>query len=370
MNLGRPWKALIFGVVIFFSFINVAPSFSTPTSKIYIAKMTKPHLPSAPNGGSDDYRCFLVDPKIQENSLITSVEFLPEQRAMMHHAILFQVKAKDLAQAITLDDNGKGWPCFGGTGTGSAFSSFLTTPWLSSWAPGRDKDQMPKGYATPIARGDRIVLQIHYNLLAAPHGKIHSDQSKVLITSVLAKGSHLKILSAELVAAPVELACPKGVTGNLCDRRKSLADLAMRTSAASAFESVGLNLLCGQSVFKPKSSTTSICDKKITSKELVVKATPHMHMLGSSLKIILNPGTSGAKVILNRAHYNFDDQSATILKNPIQLKAGDTVRVICTYNPKLRAQIPELKKLPPRYVTWGEGSADEMCLGVMGVARN
>ena len=58
-----------------------------------------------------------------------------------------------------------------------------------------------------------------------------------------------------------------------------------------------------------------------------------------------------------------------MLKTPIALKPGDIVRVVCTYNPKLRQMLPELKKLPPRYVTWGEGTSDEMCLGVMGVAR-
>lgn len=326
-------------------------------------------MPSAPNGGTDDYRCFLIDPKIQADSLITSVEFLPQQRKLMHHAILFQVGKQDLTAAIALDNKGIGWPCFGGTGVGSSFSSFLTTPWLSSWAPGRNKDVMPKGYATPFAKGDRLVVQIHYNLLAARNAKAQPDQSSVRMTAVPAKGSSLQTLYAELVAAPVELACPAGVTGDLCDRGKSLRDLALRTSNASAFEAAGLNLLCGQSAFSPAPSTTSICDKKITANLTVLKATPHMHLLGTSLKLILNPRTPQEKIILNRPKYNFDDQSATILKTPIKLKIGDTVRVVCTYDPKLRSLLPELKSLAPRYVTWGEGSSDEMCLGVMGVSR-
>ncbi len=360
--------------VIFVTFIslpifNATNSFSVEKVKIYTATMTKAHLPSGPNGGTDDYRCFLIDPRVTEDSLITSVEFLPQQRNLMHHAILFQVGKQDLAAAIAADKKGNGWPCFGGTGVGAGFSSFLTSPWLSSWAPGRDKDVMPKGYGTPIAKGDRIVMQIHYNLLAATGGKVNADQSSVRFTAVPTKGSALRTLYAELVAAPVELACPDGVVGELCDRGKSLADLARRTSSASAFESAGLNLLCGQSVFKPIPSTTSVCDKKITANLTVLKATPHMHLLGTSLKLILNPGSTEEKIILDRPKYNFDDQSATVLQRPIKLKAGDTVRVVCTYDPKLRGLLPELKDLPPRYVTWGEGSSDEMCLGVMGVSR-
>lgn len=337
---------------------------------IYTAKMTKPHLPSAPADGTDDYRCFLMDPKVTQDSLITSVKFLPQQRVLFHHAILFQVSAKDLPEAVALDNNGAGWPCFGGIASGASFSSFLTSPWLSSWAPGRDVDVMPAGFATPFHKGDRLVMQVHYNLLLRQLGMTVTDQSKVELTTVPAKGSNLRTLYGDMVAAPVELACPQGVTGNLCDRGKSLTDLGRRTSLGSAFEAAGLNLLCGQSAFKPVPSTTSTCDKKITQNELVVKATPHMHLLGTSLKLILNPGTPGEKVILDRPHYNFDDQSPTVLKNPIALKAGDTVRVVCTFDPKLRSILPALRKLPPRYVTWGEGSSDEMCLGVMGVSRN
>jgi len=343
---------------------------ATPGTVIYTAQMSKPHLPASPADGTDDYHCFLMDPKVNQDSLITSVKFLPQQRVLFHHAILFQVSTKDLPEAITLDNNGAGWPCFGGLGSGASFSSFLTSPWLSSWAPGRDVDVMPAGYGTPFHKGDRLVMQVHYNLLLRQLGMTVTDQSKVAITTVPAKGSKLRTLYGDMVAAPVELACPPGVTGDLCDRGKSLTDLGRRTSQASAFEAAGINLLCGQSAFKPVPSTTSTCDKKIMQDELVVKATPHMHLLGTSLKLILNPGTPGEKLILNRPQYNFDDQSPTVLKAPIALKVGDTVRVVCTFDPKLRSILPALRKLPPRYVTWGEGSSDEMCLGVMGVARN
>lgn len=367
-------RTLVFFIVptlLFSTVLGAGVSIAQVTLKgtVYVAQMVKPHLPQGSNGGSDDYHCFLIDPKVRQDSLITQVEFQPQRRGMIHHAIMFLVGEKDLAEAISLDKNGAGWPCFGGTGIGSSFSSFLTSPWLSSWAPGRDKEIMPTGYGTPIAKGDRIVLQVHYNLLAITSGKIPTDQSGVKIFTIPAKGAHLQVLYSELVAAPVELACPIGVSGPLCNRGKSLIDLAQRTSQSSALESVGLNLICGHNAISPTPSDISTCDQKITRNELVVKATPHMHLLGRSLRMVLNPGTPGQKILLDRPKYNFDDQSPTILKRPIQLKVGDTVRVECTYDPKLRGLLPELKKLPPRYVTWGEGSSDEMCLGVLGVAH-
>jgi len=364
-----PLISLILAILVLVAAGNTQVSAAT-SSTIYTATMSKPYQPAPTNGGSDDYHCFVIDPHVQTNSMITAVTFKPQQKLTVHHMILFQVDAKDRASALALDHNGAGWSCFGGTGTGSSFSSFLTTPWLSSWAPGRNVDVMPSGYGTSIDKSDLLVIQIHYNLLAIDFGGMPKDRSSVQLTTVPTAGTSLKPLYADLFPAPVELACPVGVTGNLCDRGKSLIDLARRTSSSSAIESAGLNLLCGQSAFNPMPSTTSTCDRKITQNELVIKATPHMHLLGRSMRLTLNPGTPGAKILMDRPQYNFDDQSPTVLAKPIALKVGDTVRVQCTFDPSLRAILPQTKKLPPRYVTWGEGSSDEMCLGVLGVSRN
>ena len=374
-RLTRPLQLQIMallGVAIFsFALLSAkVPASASPSNQSFIATMPKPYTPIAANGGTDDYHCFVIDPHITRDSIITSVTFRPQQKLIVHHMILFQVTQKDRASALALDNNGAGWSCFGGTGMGSSFSSFLTTPWLSSWAPGRNIDVMPAGYGTPISKGDLLVIQVHYNLLAINFGGTPEDQSSVALNAVPASASHLKPLFADLFPAPVELACPNGVSGDLCDRGKSLIDLARRTSSASAIEAAGLNLLCGQSAFNPTPSNTSTCDRKITQNELAIKATPHMHLLGKSMRLILNPGTASEQILLDRPKYNFDDQSPTVLAKPVALKIGDTVRVQCTFDPSLRSLLPQFKKLPPRYVTWGEGSSDEMCLGVLAVSRN
>lgn len=348
----------------------IADAATTPKLKKYSVSMTKAHLPVAPNNGTDDYRCFLLDPKVTEDSIIRTIQFIPQRKNYVHHAIIFRVTDADITQAVAQDKSGSGWPCFGGTGLGGMLSTFVSSPWLSSWAPGRGKDISPVGYGTPFKKGERFVLQVHYNLLAATDGKIETDQSKIVMETVPAKESTVTQLQVELFPAPVELACPSGVTGPLCDRRASLIDLAARTSTTSAFESAGINLLCGQDPFKPTPSLTSRCDKVMTKGFNVIAAAPHMHLLGRSLQLILNPGTPTEKTILNVTNYNFDDQSSTILKTPIAVKAGDTIRVECTFDPTIRQKIMQLKNLAPRYVTWGEGSSDEMCLGVIAGAKS
>ena len=349
--------------------LNSPVQAATVKSKFYTAKMVKAHFPTAPNNGTDDYRCFLIDPKVTENSIIKSVEFIPQNKAYVHHAIMFRVTSADLPAAIIANKGGEGWPCFGGSGVGSMFSSFITTPWLSSWAPGRGKDISPKGYGTPFNKGEQLVLQVHYNLLAAKNGMLQTDQSSIVLETIPAKGATVKQLQVELFAAPVELACPAGVTGPLCERKASLIDLAGRTSVGSAFEAAGINVLCGGDPFNPKASLISRCDKIMKNDLNVIAAAPHMHLLGTSLKLILNPGTAGEQIILDRANYNFDDQSATVLKRPIAVKKGDVIRVECTFDPTLRQKLQSLKGLAPRYVTWGEGSSDEMCLGVIAASK-
>jgi hypothetical protein len=39
--------------------------------------------------------------------------------------------------------------------------------------------------------------------------------------------------------------------------------------------------------------------------------------------------------------------------------------VTCTHEATLRARLPELRSIKPRYVVLGDGTSDEMCLGVV-----
>ena len=48
---------------------------------------------------------------------------------------------------------------------------------------------------------------------------------------------------------------------------------------------------------------------------------------------------------------------------------GDQVRVTCEHDQELRDLLPAFEGQPDRYVVWGEGSTDEMCLGILQVAH-
>jgi hypothetical protein len=78
--------------------------------KRYTVTMKKAHLPTAPNNGTDDYRCFLLDPKTTEDSIIRTIQFIPQKKNYVHHAIIFRVTDADIAEGIKADNNGAGWP--------------------------------------------------------------------------------------------------------------------------------------------------------------------------------------------------------------------------------------------------------------------
>jgi hypothetical protein len=68
-------KTLIWAItaVLLASFATTHADAAAPKMKRYTVTMIKAHLPAAPGNGTDDYRCFLLDPKVTEDSDRTSV---------------------------------------------------------------------------------------------------------------------------------------------------------------------------------------------------------------------------------------------------------------------------------------------------------
>jgi len=96
----------------------------------------------------------------------------------------------------------------------------------------------------------------------------------------------------------------------------------------------------------------------------------HMHLRGVDIRIDLNPGTPSARVLLHIPRWHFHWQDAYYLRQPVVASPGDTIRVTCRFDNSPGAQpIVKGRRLVPRYVLWGEGTTDEMCLGLLQVAN-
>jgi hypothetical protein len=334
-------------------------SASTAQQQTITLESSHSYTPSAPSGGTDDYHCTLVDPHVTTDSTIVSSQFFP-QSPEVHHAILFLVPPKLAQQANVADHLGQGWTCFGESPLpGTSFAQVTNTPWLSAWAPGHGLDTVPVGTGVPFPAGSLVVMQIHYNLLVGDQ----PVRSKLVLHTVPAS-TNLTPLHLDLLPAAPDIPCPAGVTGPLCNRSASLVDLAQRFGQSQVQFVDFLEQFCGRSVTDPPGGNTTSCTWPAPS-GTIVRLTAHMHLLGQGMTIVLDPGTPQAQTLLNVPNYNFDYQRSYNLAKPVTTKDGDSIQVTCTYNPVLRQELPQLRKLAPRYVTWGDGSSDEMCLGLV-----
>jgi hypothetical protein len=330
-----------------------------------------PYRPAGPNGGLDDYRCFLLDPKLGRDVYVTGSDVLPGNPAMVHHAILFAVPPGEVEAAEAHDEAspGPGWTCFGGSAlpnrTGSAARALDSAPWLAGWAPGSGETVFRQRTGKRLPAGSRIVLQLHYNLREG-----HAPDDTAVRLRLMPGSADMRALQTMLLVAPVELPCTPEESGPLCDRSQSLLDLVRRFGPEAGRTVSGLQLLCGGSFVDPAAGRTQSCDRRAPDDMVVRAVAGHMHLLGKSIRVELDPGTAGARTLLDREVWDFDNQKATPLQRPVRVRSGDALRVTCTHDAQLRSLVPELADEAPRYVTWGEGTSDEMCLGIVLYTRN
>ena len=336
---------------------------------IVTVSLAQPYTPTKQGTANDDYRCFLLDTGLPEDRFITGVRFLPGNPAVVHHAILYRVQPEQVASAISRDaeDEGDGWSCFGGpdlprVGDGGAVTSLDAAPWLAAWAPGGRESRYPEGTGVFLPAGSSVILQVHYNLLAGDG----PDATAVKLRTVPGTEKLAK-LETMLLPAPVELPCRAGESGPLCDRDAAVADTIKRFGGESLRTIWGLQFLCGGDLVEPQSGSTQSCTHDVKSDMTVYAAAGHMHLLGREISIVANEGTPRETTLIDIRNWDFDSQGAIPLAEPLELRKGDSLTVTCTHDTSLRQKLPALQQTEPRYITWGEGTTDEMCLGILTV---
>jgi hypothetical protein len=327
-------------------------------------RMPETYTPSPPTGvGTDDYRCFLLDPKTTTDQMITGFNILPGNPDVVHHVILFRVPPDQVKEAEAKDAStpGQGWTCFGDSGIGPGEGQQIDdAPWLGAWAPGGKEQEYAPGFGETFPAGSRIVMQVHYNLLAGRE----PDRSAAELR-LAAASPKITPLITQLFPAPVELPCrPAHSSNKLCDRAASVADVKARFGDGPGSTADLLHLLCGAGQIGEVQS----CTRTVNQRETVRGVAGHMHLLGKSIRIEVNPGTPRARTILNLPVWDFDNQGSRPIR-PAVLQPGDTVKVTCRHSQELRDRLPAFKGIPDKYVVWGEGTTDEMCLGILLVTR-
>ena len=163
---------------------------------------------------------------------------------------------------------------------------------------------MAKDVGVPLAKGSRVD---HAGALqpARPDRAPTSSAAQLRLAPATAK---LAPLETMLLPAPVELPCRPGH-----DQRRSataptaVADVQERFGGDVGQTANYLHLLCGQG----RAGTGADLRPRRCSQPATIRAAAgHMHLLGRSIKIEVDPGTPQARTVLDIPVWDFDNQGA------------------------------------------------------------
>jgi len=317
----------------------------------------------APYQGStdntNDYRCFVLDPKFTEPSFVTGFQFLPDQLSVAHHALGFKVEEsqKEAVAKLDADSEGTGWQCYAGMsgpgGTQSPDGTSKGSQLIMGWVPGQRPNKLPAGSGIKMGAGDVIVVQVHYHFAhEAP-----ADRSAMVIET--STDQSLDEVLTQTYLGPAEIPCGPDEQGPMCDRNKVLERLDAEFGPTASVIANGLMLLCGKKLADYPVPTDGIahstCDQRVRRDGELISITGHEHEIGKTFRMTLNPGTPNEKILLDIPDWDFKWQLVYAPEETIQLKRGDVLRVECSWDRDL------IKSVDPIYVTWAEGTEDEMC---------
>ena len=312
---------------------------------------------------SNDYRCFRLDPGLDRQHWLTGFRFVPDQVSTVHHGVLFHVDGSRKAEVEAVDDaaDGSGWPCFvGSAGVAEARDDpdgKLSSRQFNAWAPGQGATRFPDGSGIRLEPGDFFVVQVHY------HFAHEAPPDRSALELELAEGGDLDEVSVLTYHGPAEIPCRKDERGPLCDRGTLLDQLADDYGPAARGIPDAMLAFCGQRPEDYADQTsgvvTSRCDHEVKRAGEIVHLFVHQHEAGRSIRLTLNPGTDDEQILVDVPEWDFGWQLTYEPRRPIRIDTTDTIRIECTWDRALRPS-PE-----PRYLTWAEGSEDEMCYSLV-----
>jgi polyisoprenoid-binding protein YceI/mono/diheme cytochrome c family protein len=320
---------------------------------------------------TNDYRCFVLDPEITEPTFLTGYTFLGDQMEQLHHAQVFHISAEQVASSAAVDgkDGQPGWSCYSGPDLAGKRPSKVPgrapkrdvgfsgqANLVAGWVPGQGPSDFGKDVGILMEPGDALVLQLHYHYTGDP-----APDRSTLAIQVDDGDKDLKALRVINPIGPVEIPCaPEDQDAPLCDRDAALADNVRLYGPSGAANEAGLLMLCGKT---PEDLTkdfdgqvaSSSCDLKVPEDGTITAVLGHMHTLGKTFRLSLDAGTDDEQVLLDIPEWSFDWQMNYELETPIKVKAGQSMRMECSWD---RSADP---LRPPKYIVFAEGTEDEMC---------
>ncbi len=300
-----------------------------------------PDLAYAPKRGgrTDDYHCFVLDPKLAQPERVTALRVVPGAAAIVHHVLLFEVRkaAFDRIKELDAQEAGPGYTCFGGIGVtpqvkagkpGSGQLVDFDAQMIVAWAPGAGATDvagaptaLPSGTAIQLAEGSHLVMQVHYSLENLQPAMTDKTQIELWFAR-----NEPRRQAVWVPLLKYDFRVPGGA-GPDDPRARARAEIAM-----------------------PFPLT-------------VLGIAPHMHLRGRSARVEALDDQGGASCLLDVPRWDFHHQEAYWLEKGARISRA---ALTCNWDNREASQpLTNGRRRPTKELRWGEGTDDEMCLAFL-----
>ena len=307
-----------------------------------------------PANGPDQYVYFTIPTNFKQDMWVTAAEARPGNKRVVHHIIAFiqtpeQVAAlkaqgdgnianrrpfaagggtsifyKDgtlvrvKADAPVIDDgcgNQNGGSALGNRrGGGDAFGQLL-----AGYAPGKDVEKYPDGYAKLVPAGSSIVFQMHYSNFKGAMNQPETDRSSIGL-----------VFSKEPPSKMSKMIVTRGIQNHYF--KIPPGDPDHEVTACYTF------------------------DQDVR----VIDYMPHMHLRGKDMKYEAVYPDGRKETLLWVPKYSFNWQTVYKLANPITLPKGTKLIVTAHFD---NSERNKYNPGPTQTVRWGDPTYDEMMIG-------
>jgi peroxiredoxin len=284
--------------------------------------------------GGDLFRCFVLPTNLTEDKYVIASEIRPGNPRIVHHALTaidtkgqgskLEKVTREKSDAATDADYGPGYPVQMG------FGFAPTEGGLNGWAPGQLGRYLPEGTCYFVPKGSDIIMQVHYHR----NGRVEKDRCSIGL-----------YFAKKPVERRLQSLVYSGTQGTLLGRRSPFFAIP---AGAEHFKLQG----------------TVWVDQDCT----IYNVLPHMHKLGKEIKVTMTPPDGPSQTLVAIRDWDYNWQETYSFKEPIKVKPGTRFDVESFYDNS--AANPNNPNNPPKIVTYGQQTTDEMCFVFLGATSD
>ncbi len=291
-----------------------------------VVQMDRPF--EIPADGPDLYRSFVFPVGLPKDKWIKAIEVRPTARGAVHHALFFL----DVDGVAKEQKSADGQPGFAGMNFMKARGNALErmpeslARGLGGYVPGATPNKLPGDLARFLPKGSDIVMQTHFH----PTGKKQSEQAQL--------GLYFAEQPPKQLLVPVQLPPIFGM-GSGIDIDAGDANYVLHDEYVLPIDIVGFEI------------------------------GGHAHYICKKMKMIATQPGGLPFELLRIDDWDLDWQDQYLFKSPVPLAKGTKLTVDIIYDNS--ENNPENPFMPPRPISWGRESTDEMgSITMLAIAKN